>query len=193
MPRNVKKEDLRIIKTRKALSDALLALLRRCSFNKITVHDLCAEAMVSRSAFYTHYGDKYALLRQWLADIRRDLAERSRAMPDEQFESSLCETFMRNSKVCANLLGGADGELCELLAEYLPPNIRLTARETESGQMGARHRALSDFLAGGLFSLLLRQARAKPTEPQVMATVSYVCGMVRAILDWDAARQSDET
>ncbi len=57
------KLDLRIKKTQRALTTALDTLLRKQSFASITVNDLCKEALVSRSAFYANFEDKYALLR----------------------------------------------------------------------------------------------------------------------------------
>ncbi|MDR0916972.1 MAG: TetR/AcrR family transcriptional regulator [Oscillospiraceae bacterium] len=193
MSGNFKKEDLRIIKTRKGLTDALHTLLRRYSFSKISVYDICAEAMVSRSAFYTHFSDKYALLEYWLSELRRDLAERISDMPVEQLEHELCGMFRDNVTVCANLLGEADRELFALLVEYLPPNIPLTEKERENRKMDVCHAVLSDFLAGGLFSLIVRRVRTRQlSDEQIRATVLYAYNMVRAIVDWDAAQNITE-
>lgn len=57
------KQDIRITKTHKALADALITLIEKKSFNKITVNDICQEALVSRSTFYLHFEDKYQLMR----------------------------------------------------------------------------------------------------------------------------------
>jgi AcrR family transcriptional regulator len=192
VPGNFKKEDLRIIKTRKALTDALYTLLQRYSFNKITVYDICAEAMVSRSTFYTHYSDKYALLERWLTELREDFARRFRTLSGGQLEENLCGTFLCNVKVCANLLGEADRELFALLTEYLPPDIELSDREREDERRSVCHAALSDFLAGGLFGLIIRQVRAKQaSEEQIKEIVLYAYNMVRAIIDWDKAQIAD--
>lgn len=55
-------QDIRITKTHKALADTLFALLQERPLAKITVNDICKEAMVSRSTFYLHFEDKYQLL-----------------------------------------------------------------------------------------------------------------------------------
>lgn len=57
-----KKEDLRVRRTRKLLSNALFELIRKKPFEKITVCDICEEAMVHRATFYSHYSDKDELL-----------------------------------------------------------------------------------------------------------------------------------
>lgn len=56
------KTDLRIVKTKKILFNALLNLMKAKSFEKIKVSDICEEALVNRSTFYAHYDDKYELL-----------------------------------------------------------------------------------------------------------------------------------
>ena len=58
----VKKEDKRVIKTKRDLRNALGALLKRQSYAKITVCDICEEAQINRMTFYKHYMDKTDLL-----------------------------------------------------------------------------------------------------------------------------------
>lgn len=57
-----KKEDLRVRRTKKLLSDALFELVKKNAFEKITVCDICDAAMVHRATFYSHFSDKYELL-----------------------------------------------------------------------------------------------------------------------------------
>lgn len=57
-----KKEDLRVRRTKKLLSNALFSLIKKKPFEKVTVCDICDEAMVHRATFYSHFADKYALL-----------------------------------------------------------------------------------------------------------------------------------
>jgi AcrR family transcriptional regulator len=49
--------------TKKILSEHLISMLEDQNFKKITVNDICQHAMISRSAFYLHFEDKYSLLR----------------------------------------------------------------------------------------------------------------------------------
>lgn len=55
------KTDLRIQRTYKLLTDALLEMLNEESFEEITVRNLCQRAMVRPATFYKHFGDKYEL------------------------------------------------------------------------------------------------------------------------------------
>lgn len=58
----MKKEDLRIRKTKNNLYKSLLQLMEEMPFEDIKVTDICNKAMINRSTFYDHYNDKYELL-----------------------------------------------------------------------------------------------------------------------------------
>lgn len=47
-----------------AIQEALYTLISQNSFKQITINDICLEANVSRSTFYKHFPDKYAILEQ---------------------------------------------------------------------------------------------------------------------------------
>lgn len=67
------KKDLRIIKTRKALYQAFLKLMKSKPFEQIKVSDICNEALVNRSTFYDHYTDKYDLLEEYINSLKDTL------------------------------------------------------------------------------------------------------------------------
>ena len=58
----VKKEDKRVIKTKRDLRKALAELLKKKNYAKVTVCDICEEAQINRMTFYKHYMDKDDLL-----------------------------------------------------------------------------------------------------------------------------------
>ena len=53
-----KKEDIRITKTKKALTEAFFEMLAVTPLEDITVNDLCQKADVRRATFYKHFRDK---------------------------------------------------------------------------------------------------------------------------------------
>lgn len=57
--------DIRIIKTRQAIKNAMIDLLQEKSFDLITTTELVKRAGISRSSFYTHYQDKYDLVEHY--------------------------------------------------------------------------------------------------------------------------------
>ena len=70
-------EDLRIVKTRKAIRAALTEMICEMEYGQVNVKELCARAMINRKTFYLHYeslafayfGSCSAILyRQWVAD-----------------------------------------------------------------------------------------------------------------------------
>lgn len=68
-----KKEDLRIVKTRNLLYRSLIKLMRDKSFEEIKVADICSDALINRSTFYSHYDDKYELLLDFVNTLKTNL------------------------------------------------------------------------------------------------------------------------
>ena len=51
--------DMRVVKTRRAIRNALIELAEGKEVDKITVKELCERAEISKPAFYSHYGNIY--------------------------------------------------------------------------------------------------------------------------------------
>lgn len=66
--------DRRVIRTRNALYDALVTLIRRKAYDLITVEDILREADVGRATFYAHFTSKDDLLERSLDRLRHELA-----------------------------------------------------------------------------------------------------------------------
>ena len=64
------REDLRVRKTKKALSDAFISLLQERHFEEITVNELCERAEIRRATFYKHYTDKFHFLACFTRSLR---------------------------------------------------------------------------------------------------------------------------
>ena len=64
------KEDLRIIKTRAALSSTFFKMLADMELSEITVNKLCEESGVRRATFYKHFRDKDDFIIYIIKDIR---------------------------------------------------------------------------------------------------------------------------
>lgn len=62
--------DRRVVRTRTALYDALVALIRAKDYAAITVEDILDEANVGRSTFYAHFTSKDDLLQRSLERLR---------------------------------------------------------------------------------------------------------------------------
>ena len=77
--------DLRILKTRRQIKEALLNLLDQQPFDTITVSQIAQQAMISRSTFYDHYPDKYALLDAMYGEVE----EQFRYITEAYFTSTV--------------------------------------------------------------------------------------------------------
>jgi AcrR family transcriptional regulator len=64
----MKKEDLRIIKTKQAIKDSFIELVKEKGYNKVSVTDIVNKANINRNTFYLHYEDKEDLIKQLLND-----------------------------------------------------------------------------------------------------------------------------
>ena len=71
----VKKEDLRIVKTKRAIKEALFKLIKEKGFERMTVQHIADEAMINRNTFYTHYLDKYDLMEKITDDYLKRFEE----------------------------------------------------------------------------------------------------------------------
>ena len=179
MPGNAKKEDLRIQKTRKALYAALLSLLSRQRFTKITVHNICKESMVSKTAFYAHFKDKYDLLGQWLAEQKKWLAYVFVNNSGPQAEEMLFEFLQAHSMVIINLFTDADWAQQKILYRFFSLQVNKNAPE--------RNAVLVDFFAGGLFHVVACRMKncRRTTKDEIRKIITYVHAMVKMIIHWD--------
>ena len=63
--------DKRVLKTKKAITNAFMELTLEKDIRKITVSDIAERAVINRSTFYLHYADA----KDVLDDIERDISE----------------------------------------------------------------------------------------------------------------------
>ena len=140
-------------RTRRMLVAAMRNLLTRQNFQKITVNDICEEAMISRSTFYVHFEDKYALLKQLLADIRIEIAERDQDKGPRERILTAMEHLQENAKWMTNTFAGNyDRELIRTLQEYFSDGfLKLIEMKEDIPPESARIHAL--FYAAGVASV----------------------------------------
>lgn len=95
------KEDMRITRTKKLLSKALIELLENDSIERINIKDICTKAMVHRTTFYKHFSDKYDLF-SYVFDSWKDSLY-VKAVKNNAFESPK-EVYMNVVKVTFDFL-----------------------------------------------------------------------------------------
>jgi AcrR family transcriptional regulator len=85
MGTSVDEKDRRIRRTRKALRDALMALILEKEFDALTIREIADRADVNRATFYLHFKDKHDLLLRSMQEIFDDLAARMKPPTGENF------------------------------------------------------------------------------------------------------------
>lgn len=67
--------DLRIIRTKQAILDALIELINEKGFESLTVKDITTRAQINRGTFYAHYQDKFDLMDKCEEEIMREISK----------------------------------------------------------------------------------------------------------------------
>jgi AcrR family transcriptional regulator len=153
-------------RTRRALRDALIALLPERGWDDLTVQDLCDRADVGRSTFYLQFRGKEDLLDGSLADLRAALAQQARAAGAGgagalSFVRGLIAHVDEQRKLFRALIGRRSGHAVQ--ARFRDMILQLVEEDlaTAAGQGWPRD-AAARYLAGALFELLAWWADARP-------------------------------
>jgi AcrR family transcriptional regulator len=81
--------DRRVVKTERALRDALVSLVHEKHYESIAVREILERADVGRSAFYAHFRDKRDLLESGIQHMLRAAPPRRRSALPERFDKAL--------------------------------------------------------------------------------------------------------
>ena len=105
------KTDRRVQYTKRALTSALIDLMRENHISKISVKALCAAADVNRSTFYAHFRNQYDLLAYIEAEALEDLKARLMAdgEPRTRNVEKILEYAKENADVFLMLLDESEG------------------------------------------------------------------------------------
>jgi len=85
----VPKTDRRILRTRKLLWEALIALIEEKDYSEITIQDIADRANVNRVTFYLHYRDKQDLLEKSVEVIFDELTSKITPLTGEAFRMDI--------------------------------------------------------------------------------------------------------
>ncbi|MGT2929182.1 TetR/AcrR family transcriptional regulator [Streptococcus dentasini] len=87
-------QDIRVLKTKRDIEAALTNLILTQGFYSLTVQDICKQALVSRSTFYSHYLDKYDIIEQLIAKTLDPLQEKFAAKYGENLDNGQLKDFL---------------------------------------------------------------------------------------------------
>lgn len=156
-----KKLDLRVQRTRSALTGALYDLMCQKSLDDITVTELCEKAVIRKATFYKHFGDKTELLVYMIQEMQR-LSEETNiigydpADPPSYYTGVfryLMDFIDSNERFIVSILtSSAGGSVRNILEEQVRLGIDRHLRQEEPERIRRSHTILSVVYAGAIVS-----------------------------------------
>ena len=154
--------DMRVVRTRKWLQDALLQLMKEKSFKDIQITEIADRAQVSRPTFYLHYQSKQELLLSHVDAVFDEFyTDMSHEIAVNKADRKWCSILMfRYWERYADTLrmvieAGIHNELQSRLRKYVTLVITQLPPENENVRVDAQtFDFILDFVAGGAYQLL---------------------------------------
>ena len=154
------KEDLRIQKTRRDLRKSILELLKNNPLEKISVKEICDNAMVNRMTFYKYYEDKYLLLDDALNEIKDNLIN---GIPKNKNFTSIDEA----SSYYIGVL--------ETVIKYIEDNIDFIYAIEQNSSIKLIS-IISNVCESGINDVLVEINKIKPLKYSIPVTASFIYG-----------------
>jgi AcrR family transcriptional regulator len=175
------KADPRVTRTRKLIEDAFLEVMNEKGFEELSVQDVADRAGINRVTFYSHFVDRYALLRHAIRKAFEAEVE-SKGLP----QRSLCAESVRELfvVVCGHIAGlhqhckppheHLDWTLGEVIADYSAELfLRWAAAPGKQAAGKTAPRSLAEAAAAAGSSLYALAARWNRSKKRV-AAAAYV-------------------
>lgn len=161
----------KVAKTRKALLDALIAMLEEEPIESISVSRLCQRANINRTTFYKYYSVPVDVMLEAVEEIFRQTILPQEATVYEHLLAA-CNAFYENRKLVM-LYTRSTGNLYQLF---------YTVLMRHSGELDFLGAVETQFLAGGVTSTLSAwMIRGFPESPAEMARI--LTGFIEKIID----------
>lgn len=203
------KTDRRSRKTRAALVDALMSLLKEKPLQSITVTELTELADVNRATFYIHFQDvydMYAYVRKELCDICRDLADaHASEIQESNYDAFLADLFEYcnvNEDVFSILVDNQMDDLLfsemtnavhERFHDLADPVSALAKKDKKVKNIATKNPELSmrfcvyefNYIAGGVINVLrtwFTNGRNESIETMVQVTSNLIGNATHATL-----------
>src|SRR5579883_1932312 len=174
--------DRRVLRTRRALREALIQLVLERGWEDVGVQDVCERADVGRSTFYLHFADKEELLLGGFAELRKGLRAQLARDAEEPlgFTAGLFEHVREYERLFKVLTGRRTAMLVrsafmDLVRELVAEDLALPR-----GPAAYEPELAVSFVAGALWEVLRwwLERRKRPAPAEVAATFKRMCSPV---------------
>lgn len=178
-----KKVDLRIQKTRSALTNALYELMSQKSLDEITVTELCERAVIRKATFYKHFGDKTELLEYMIQELQRISIEENTIGYDPELPYSyysgvfqyLLDFIESNDRFVLNVLkSNSSFFVRNVLEEQIRWKIDEQLKQEEREDIRISHAMLSALYAGAIVSCCIWWGMQKKRPSKKQMTEQFV-------------------
>lgn len=180
----MKKEDLRVTRTRQLIKETFLKQICQKPVYKMTVTGLAREANINKGTFYLHYVDLYALYDEVLCEIVSGLADQIDAYPQLLTDP---EGFVR-AFLFSQVAPPRQEELAMLKADNLSystkyPMIFVDVFRDKLYAAGGLSRcrendAKLEYMLNGMLSLLIRPGLLEKGDP---LAIRFLAGSIRQL------------
>jgi len=161
----MKKEDLRVIKTKANLYRGLIVLMKDKPFEEIKVSDICNKSMINRSTFYDHFNDKYELLQSLIDDLKEELEKQLEVKKETK---SIKEYYI---------------ESCELLLNHINDNLNIYSSVIKNNTNSIAHDMMIDSLLKSVTDYVNKNYINESDIPTEKIVLFYVSGIVSVCLE----------
>jgi len=117
-------------KSKFALSNALLSLMREKPYEKISIQDIVRRAYVSRTTFYNHFSTKDEVIRCLLEDLFQPLLRINPARPNTDFRQYLVSYINTLAQSRELFLLMRQSGIINMASDFMAEQIRRKATES---------------------------------------------------------------
>lgn len=148
-----KREDRRVLRSRRALRDALVSLVIERGWDNVSIQEVCERADVGRSTFYAHFGDKEELLVSGLDELRSWLRASSTSGVPLSFIEPLCAHVDEQRRMFSAVVGRKSGRVVQSRFQALI--FDLVLEDLSASATDERERTLAaHYVTGALLAVL---------------------------------------
>lgn len=194
------KLDLRIQKTYLSLEQAFEELLEEKRFEELTVNDLCQRALIRRTTFYKHFGDKYEFFAFYIREMVSTF--RDQLPPDVvdggagEYFQQMGQELVRFSHIHEKMVKNIEKSrmfpvLMSIFLEEITEDVTMALGRLDPrlAQNPGKLKVVAAFYAGGLISTFLycTQQDSPQGEKIFLETAGEYA---KQMLAWDRKQQA---